>query len=79
VPLADEHLGNGQRLGLLGSRIVAETIVGVLLNDPESYLSNDPSWNPSRSTPRAGGPLKLPNGGTIEAISDLLRLAGVVV
>ena len=35
---AEVH-GNGQRLGKVGSRIVAETFVGVLLADPESYLS----------------------------------------
>jgi hypothetical protein len=74
-----ETRGEGQRLGPLGSRIVAETIIGVLLNDPESYLSRDRNWDPSKSTPGAGGPLKLPNGRTIGAISDLLRFAGVAV
>ena len=29
---------NGNSLGELGSRIVCETIIGQLFNDPESYL-----------------------------------------
>ena len=32
----------GERLGEVGSRIVAETFIGVLLTDPESYLSQRP-------------------------------------
>lgn len=68
----------GERLGELGSRIVAETIIGVLLADPESYLSRNPDWNPSQPTPEAGGPLQLPDGRNIETISDLLRFSGVV-
>ena len=51
----------GERLGELGSRIVAETIIGVMLTDPESYLTKDHSWDPSKKTPGAGGPT--PIGG----------------
>jgi hypothetical protein len=39
--------GGGDRLGEVGGRIVAEVIVGIIRNDPESYLSNDPSWRPT--------------------------------
>jgi hypothetical protein len=70
---------DGQRLGEVGSRVVAETIIGVLLNDPESYLSQKPDWSPSEPTPRAGGPLRLPDGRTISTIGDLLRFAAVAV
>jgi len=28
-------------------RIVAEVIVGIIGSDPESYLTNDPSWRPT--------------------------------
>jgi hypothetical protein len=70
---------DGQRLGEVGSRVVAETIIGVLLNDPESYLSQKPDWSPSEPTPRAGGPLRLPDGHTISTIGDLLRFAAVAV
>ena len=31
---------NGERLGELGSRLVAETIIGLLKQDPNSYLNN---------------------------------------
>jgi hypothetical protein len=71
--------GGGERLGPLGSRVVAETVIGVLMTDPESYLSHDPRWDPSKPTPRAGGPLTLPDGRTITTIQHLLRFAGVAV
>jgi hypothetical protein len=67
----------GQRLGEVGSRLVAETLIGVLLTDPESYLVKDASWDPSKNTPGAGGPLQLPDGRTIKKIGDLLEFAGV--
>ena len=67
----------GQRLGELGSRIVANTFIGVLLNDPSSYLSHDPAWDPSKIIPGAGGPLKLKDGRTIKQIADLFEFAGV--
>jgi hypothetical protein len=67
----------GQHLGEVGSRIVAETIIGVMLTDPESYLTKDNSWDPSKKTPGAGGPIQLADGRTIKKISDLLEFAGV--
>ncbi len=70
----------GQRLGEVGSRVVAETFIGVLLADPESYLAQNRGWNPSQPVPWAGGgPLKLPDGRTIGAIGDLFRFASVAV
>jgi Animal haem peroxidase len=70
---------NGQHLGEVGSRIVAETILGVMFADSESYLKRWPQWDPSQPTPGAGGPLKLSDGRTIQTIDDLLRFAGVLV
>jgi hypothetical protein len=67
----------GNRLGALGSRIVAETLIGVLLADPESYLVKQPTWNPGKPIVGAGGPLKLKDGRTIKKIGDLLEFAGV--
>jgi hypothetical protein len=67
----------GERLGEVGSRLVAETFVGVLLADPESYLAKDPSWDPSKRTPGSGGPLRLADGRTIGKIGDLFEFAGV--
>lgn len=36
-----------RRLGPVGGRIVAETIVGLLAYDSSSYLNQDPLWQPS--------------------------------
>jgi hypothetical protein len=37
----------GDRLGDVGGRIVAEVLVGIIARDPESYLAVDPTWNPT--------------------------------
>ena len=37
---------NGERLGPVGGRIMAETLVGLLQRDPNSYLYLDPAWKP---------------------------------
>jgi hypothetical protein len=37
----------GDRLGEVGGRIVAEVLVGIIARDPESYLAVDPAWNPT--------------------------------
>ena len=42
-----ELLGNGVRLGPLGSRIVGSVLMGALRADPSSYLSVDPTWEPT--------------------------------
>jgi hypothetical protein len=44
----------GDHLGEVGGRIVAEVIVGIVRNDPESYLSNNPSWQPTLPSHEAG-------------------------
>ena len=36
-----------RRLGKVGGRIVAETIVGVVADDSSSYLNQNPLWQPS--------------------------------
>jgi hypothetical protein len=38
---------NGERLGPVGGRIVAEVLVGLLQRDPNSYLYLDPGWKPA--------------------------------
>jgi hypothetical protein len=38
----------GQRLGEVGSRIVAETLIGLVWLDHYSYLVQAPRWNPSK-------------------------------
>ncbi|MCC5643729.1 heme peroxidase family protein [Nostoc sp. CHAB 5824] len=73
-----EVRAKGDSLGEVGSRIVAETIIGLIKNDPSSYLNDseheddrDHVWNPSNG-------VKLPNGSEIRVISDFLKFAGVL-
>lgn len=65
-----EVRANGNSLGEVGSRIVCETIIGQLLNDPESYLTEGNGWDPSQG-------VKLPNGDPIVTIGDFLRFTSV--
>jgi hypothetical protein len=46
--------GGGDRLGEVGGQIVAEVIVGIIRDDPESYLSNDSSWRPTLPSHQPG-------------------------
>jgi hypothetical protein len=38
---------DGNRLGDVGGRIVAEVLYGVIASDPESYPALDPTWEPT--------------------------------
>jgi Animal haem peroxidase len=38
---------DGDRLGEVGGRIVAEVLLGVIGRDPESYLALEPDWQPT--------------------------------
>jgi hypothetical protein len=58
---------NGERLGPVGGRIMAETLVGLLQRDPNSYLYLDPSWKPA--------PPIAPETGKFD-FADLLTFAG---
>lgn len=49
-PAEAEVRENGQRLGAVGGRIVAEVFVGLAKKDPLSYLSVEPGWTPSLPT-----------------------------
>lgn len=57
----------GEGLGPVGGMIVAETIIGLLELDPNSYLGNDRSWSPT-----------LGNNGHF-TMADLLTKAAEVV
>ena len=52
---------DGDRLGEVGGRIVAEVLYGVIAADPESYLAVDPGWTPT-----------LPARGATFRLADLL-------
>jgi hypothetical protein len=58
--------GGGARLGPVGSRIVAETLIGLIDADPHSYRSAYPRWRPTLAQP--SGHFGVP---------DMLRVAGV--
>jgi hypothetical protein len=58
---------NGNSLGELGSRIVVETQIGLLRNDPNSYLYARAGWDPSKG-------VRLPNGDPDRDDPRLLRV-----
>ena len=41
-----------RQLGEVGGRIVAETFIGLLLADRNSYFNQNPIWKPSRANPQ---------------------------
>jgi hypothetical protein len=50
---AEVH-ADGEHLGPIGGRIVAEVLVGLLEGDPQSYLHQKPGWRPSLPSATAG-------------------------
>lgn len=70
---AKVHTG-GRTLGAVGSRLVAETIVGLLKADPNSYLRNlhHPAVTDRGIAVTAGGQTTV-----IATLADMLRYAGV--
>jgi hypothetical protein len=57
---------NGEYLGAVGGRVLAEVVLGLLLADPTAYLHTQPDWQPT--LPAADGTFRL---------ADLLAAAGV--
>jgi hypothetical protein len=49
-----EAFGEGKHLGPLGSRILAEVFVGLLLKDSSSFLSRNPGWKPTLPGAKSG-------------------------
>jgi hypothetical protein len=62
---------NGQRLGPVGARIVAEVFVGLMQGDDKSFLTQEPDWRPVLPT------VDTSNQGDDFSMIDLLRFAGV--
>jgi hypothetical protein len=58
---------NGEQLGPVGGRIMAEVLVGLLQRDPNSYLYLDPSWKPTPPIAKTTGQF---------AFADLLKFGG---
>jgi hypothetical protein len=63
--------GKGHRLGPVGGRILAETFVGLLQGDKDSFLGANPGWTLEKPTWKPDLPGQ--SGGF--AMADLLRLA----
>ena len=59
---------NGQQLGPVGARIVAEVIVGLVESDRDSFLSAAPDWTPTLPSSQGRGRFRM---------VDLLTFAGV--
>ncbi len=47
-------VGDGDRLGPVGGRIVGDVLVGLLNADPESFRTADPGWKPTLPATDAG-------------------------
>ncbi|WP_254696073.1 peroxidase family protein [Palleronia sp. THAF1] len=62
---------DGAHLGSLGSRLVAETLVGLLVTDPRSYLNQGSfnSWTPADAVQ--------PNGEPIDTLEKMMRACGL--
>ena len=71
---------NGEHLGPVGGRIVAETLIGLLRADPTSYLSVLPSFQPFLGTDLEMGPTPDPliTGNRTYTRAHFLHYAGVV-
>ena len=62
---------NGERLGPVGGRIVAEVFLGLIQGDRASFLSQDPDWQPFLPT------IDTSKTGDDFTMVDLLRYAKV--
>jgi hypothetical protein len=65
--LAEAAQGGGNRLGAVGSRLVAEVLIGLVRRLPYSFLKIQ-NWSPTLPSIKRG----------VFDLSDLLRLAGVL-
>lgn len=65
--LREAELMGGEHLGPVGGRVVAETLLGLLRADPQSYLALQPDWQPQLPT-KAGDARSFD-------MADLLRFA----
>jgi hypothetical protein len=63
--------GNGNFLGEVGSRILAETFVYLLRRDDDSFLLTPDPWTPADG-------VRLEDGSMVTTLPDLLRFAGVL-
>ena len=75
--LRESHdMCGGRCLGEVGSRIVGETIAGLMAADPTSYLNQHPTWTPAEE---ASLPQEEPFAGEQWEVRDILLAAGVPI
>ena len=69
---------DGERLGAVGSRLVAESVINLLKQDPNSYLNN--VHHPAIRTGNQGNvtSIELHGGFLVSSLADILRFAGVL-
>jgi hypothetical protein len=64
-----EVIGAGERLGPLGSHIVGQTLVGLLVHDPDSYWNAEGGrWSPDKFRPN----------DPIDSLEDVARFCGML-
>jgi hypothetical protein len=68
--LAEAEAAGGNKLGEVGSWLVAATFIGILLADPDSALSK--GFTPAQS------PLRMPDGSEIDSIAKWMQFALVM-
>jgi hypothetical protein len=68
--LAEAEAAGGNRLGEVGSWLVAATFIGILLADPDSALSK--GFNPAQS------PLRMPDKSPVDSIAKWMKFALVM-
>ncbi|GLI26277.1 myeloperoxidase [Agromyces rhizosphaerae] len=78
---AKEQQG-GERLGAVGSTIVAAVFSGLLRGDPFSYINRDPHWTPAHATVDGNAIFERAFPGEPDrpwSVSDLLKTAGMPI
>lgn len=68
-----EHLSDGNRLGPLGSLLVADTLIGLIHKSPDSFVNAAPgghSWKPQDTVK--------PNGVKITDVPSMMAAAGLL-
>lgn len=68
-----ETTNEGKHLGPVGGRIVAEVLIGLLEGDPQSYLSQSPTWTPDTEELSLTASLPGARNGNSFTMSDLVQ------
>lgn len=72
--LKEAEAAGGEHLGALGSTLVAETLIGLVVKDPSSYW-HQPGSDAGRWHPRDGAK---PDGRTVDSVAAMLAAVGLL-